>query len=167
VIAQHLPPHDRHVSQLAEILARRTELNVRWARVRDLPVSGTALVAPADRHVSVRPDGRLDLIDSAPLLYARPAVDILFESAARVHGSRTISIVLSGRMWDGARGTTAVRDVSGLTIAESDASAKQFEMPSAAIDVGRADIILPALGIAELLQRVSAAQEEGGDASED
>jgi len=133
-------PHDDLV--LAVALAA-------WWGEKALP--GHVYVAPSDRHLLLQPNGRLALCDAAPVDWWRPAVDRLFESAAASLGPRAIGVVLSGSLYDGMRGTAAIRRAGGLTIAQSEKSCDHFEMPAAAIDWGGADIVLPPAKIAEAL----------------
>jgi two-component system chemotaxis response regulator CheB len=62
---------------------------------------------------------------------------------AQVYGGRAISVVLSGFLSDGAKGTAAIRASGGLTMAQDQTSSEFFDMPSAAIDFGKAEIVLP------------------------
>ncbi len=75
--------------------------------------------------------------------YARPSVDVLFESAADAYGERTIGIVLTGANADGAAGLRAIRDVGGVAIVQDPETAEARQMPDAAIDATAADAILP------------------------
>jgi two-component system chemotaxis response regulator CheB len=138
-------------SRLVEVLRFRTGLKVSWARSGEMALPGHIYVAPPDHHLILRPNGRLALSDAAPEAWWRPSVDRLLESAAASLGPRSIGVVLSGSLYDGMRGMTAIRRVGGLTIAQSEKSCDHFDMPSAAIDWGGADIILPPAKIAEAL----------------
>lgn len=138
-------------SRLVEVLRFRTGLQISWARSGERALPGHVHVAPADRHLLLRPNGRLALCDASPRSWWRPAVDRLFESAADSFGPRAIGIVLSGTLYDGMRGMAAIRNAGGLTIAQSEKSCDHFDMPAAAIDWGGADIVLPPAKIAEAL----------------
>jgi two-component system chemotaxis response regulator CheB len=138
-------------SRLVEVLRFRTGLQVSWARWGEKALPGHVHVAPPDRHLLLRPNGRLALCAAAPILLWRPALDRLFESAAESLGPRAIGIVLSGTLYDGMRGMAAIRRAGGLAIAQSEKSCDHFDMPSAAIDWGGADIVLPPAKIAEAL----------------
>lgn len=138
-------------SRLVEVLRFRTGLAVSWARSGETPLPGNVYVAPPDRHLLLGADRRLALWDSPPRARWRPAVDMLFESAASSLGAAAIGVVLSGSLHDGMRGMAAIRRAGGLTIAQSEKSCDHFDMPSAAIDWGGADIILPPAKIAEAL----------------
>lgn len=138
-------------TRLADILQFRTRLRVKWAQWGEKALPGTVHVAPPDRHLLMQRNGRLALSDAEPFHYWRPAVDRLFESVAASCGANAIGVVLSGSLFDGMAGIAAIRDAGGLTIAQSELSSDHFDMPCAAIDQSRADIVLPPAKIAEAL----------------
>jgi len=141
VIVQHLDR--RHRSLMADILDRRTPLVVRQADEGDQLRSGTVYVAPPDYHLLVNPDGTLSLSKSELVHFVRPSADLLFESLAASYQDRTIAIVLSGTGSDGVMGVQAISKMHGTVIAQDEATSKFFGMPSAAIQTGCVDFILP------------------------
>lgn len=96
-------------------------------------------------------DGRMRLSSARRVGCWRPAVDVLFSSAARVYGAATIGVVLSGMMWDGARGIADVASAGGVTIVQDEESCPFFDMPAAALDLGRADVAMSPRDIARAL----------------
>ncbi len=80
-----------------------------------------------------------------------PSVDVFLESMAGLLGPEAIGMVLSGMLWDGARGIAAVRRAGGATMVQHPRDAAQPDMPSAAVDLGGADIQRSPAGIAEAL----------------
>jgi chemotaxis response regulator CheB len=80
-----------------------------------------------------------------------PSGDRMIQSLVPIFGVRTIAIVLSGMLPAGVEGIRAVRACGGITMAQNRASASDFEMPSAAIDFGRAEIVAPPWRMAEML----------------
>lgn len=141
VVVQHLEP--THRSMMAPILDRRTELLVTEARDGDRLVSGHAYVAPPDRHLLVNVNGSLSLTQSELVHFVRPSADLLFESLAASCKQRAIAVVLTGTGIDGSLGITAVKKMGGTVIAQDEASADFFGMPSAAIETGAVDFVLP------------------------
>lgn len=139
-------------SRLPEVLGWRTSLRAKWAQDGEPLAPGTVYVAPPDRHLLVGTGRRVALSSAERAGRWRPSVDALFHSAAEVCGARAIAVVLSGVMWDGAAGVAAVAERGGITIAQDEATCDHFDMPAAALDLGRADVVLPPRKIAQALQ---------------
>ena len=155
LVVQHLSAKRALSSQLPAILGWRTRLRVTWAEHGERLAPGTVYVAPADQHLTVAPGERIALSAAPPVGPWRPAVNTLFHSAAQVYGERAVAIVLSGMMWDGAAGIADVARAGGLTIAQDEPSSRYFDMPAAAIDVGRADLVMSPREIAETLRLIA------------
>ncbi len=108
--------------------------------------SGTCVVAPGDIHLALHWNGdghRVRLVHSPPIHHCRPAVDVLFRSAAEAAGSQAIAVLLTGMGSDGALGMQAIRRAQGRTIAEHESSCVVYGMPRAAIELGVVESILP------------------------
>lgn len=148
-IVQHLGPQYR--SFMAEILARRTDIIVKQAEEGDRLTPGTAYIAPPNRHLLVNGDGTLSLSQSELVHFLRPSADLLFESVAATYKDRAIAIVLSGTGNDGAMGVEAIKKMGGTVIVQSIRTAEFTGMPSAAIQTGNVDFILPLDEISSLL----------------
>jgi two-component system chemotaxis response regulator CheB len=127
-------------------------LRVKWAEYGELMKPGTVYVAPPDQHLVLKPGHRVGLSSADRVGWWRPAVDMLFRSAAEIHGERTIAIVLSGAMWDGAKGVAAVAYAGGITIVQDEATSDHFDMPAAALVLGRADVMMSPHRMAQVLQ---------------
>ena len=87
----------------------------------------------------------------APVNYARPAIDVLFESAARAWKNNLIGIVLTGANMDGAKGLARIKELGGLTVVQDPDEAEYPIMPKAALNQVKVDCILPLMNIGELL----------------
>jgi two-component system chemotaxis response regulator CheB len=94
VIVQHLDP--RHRSLMAEIMSKRTKLEVKQAEEGDQLQPGWIYIAPPDHHLLVNSDGRLSLSQSELVHFVRPSADLLFDSLAASYGEQAIAVVLSG-----------------------------------------------------------------------
>ncbi|MEH2206476.1 MAG: chemotaxis protein CheB [Nostoc sp.] len=140
-IVQHLAPG--HPSFMAEILSRRTNITVKQAEEGDCITPGTAYVAPPDRHLLVNGDGTLSLSQSELVHFLRPSADLLFESVAATYKDRAIAVVLTGTGSDGAMGVEAIKKMGGTVIVQDIKTAEFSGMPSAAINTGNVDFILP------------------------
>lgn len=149
LVVQHLDR--RHQSLMAEILARRTSLEVAEARDGERLRAGQVRIAPPDRHLLVNPDGSLGLSQSELVHFVRPSADLLFESAAAALGRRVVAVVLTGSGSDGAMGVTAVKKMGGTVIAQDEATSEFFGMPGAAIRAGSVDFVLPLAEIPRMI----------------
>jgi two-component system chemotaxis response regulator CheB len=154
VVVQHLYP--RHRSLMAEILGRRTALQVCQAQEGDRVERGVVHIAPPDRHLLVNGDGSLSLTQTELVHFVRPSADLLFESVAASYRERAIAVVLTGSGSDGEMGVRAVKKMGGLVIAQDRSSSEFFGMPGAAIDTGTVDMILPLNEIAGALVDLAA-----------
>lgn len=157
VVVQHVDP--RHRSLMADILGRRTRLQVKDAREGDVLRAGCAFVAPSNRHLLVNPDRTLSLTQTELVHFVRPSADLLFESTAASFRERAIAVVLSGSGQDGAMGVKAIKKMGGTVIVQ-DAAAEFSGMPQAAQATGLADFVLPLDDIAPALQKLCAATDD-------
>ncbi|MGI2904436.1 chemotaxis protein CheB [Tolypothrix sp. VBCCA 56010] len=149
VVVQHMNPN--YNSHLAEILSQHTVLRVKQAKSGDVVRPGTVYTYVPDRHIVVNSDGRLSLLNQQKMNFVRPSVDKLFMSVAVSYSLRAIAVILTGLGSDGALGMTAIKKYGGTTIAQDEATSKFFNMPKAAIDTGKVDLVLNPEAIAKSL----------------
>jgi two-component system chemotaxis response regulator CheB len=141
VIAQHRSA-DFSDGGLAELLSHRTR------RIVSDPDDKTPLepdhvyLAPADYHALVD-HGRLTLSTEGPVQYARPSIDVLFESVADAYAERAVGIVLTGANADGARGLALIKSRGGVAVVQDPATSEKRAMPDAALAATDADAVLP------------------------
>jgi two-component system chemotaxis response regulator CheB len=131
VIAQHRSPESRSTA-FRDLLSSSSRLRVREACDKDLIRPGTAYIAAPDYHLLIDP-GSVSLSTDEPVLYARPSIDVLFETAAESYRDRCVGVVLTGANDDGARGLARVVELGGAAIVQDPASAQRDEMPRAAL----------------------------------
>src|SRR5512143_1462059 len=152
LIVQHLDP--RHPSFMADILKRRTALQVKEAEEGERLKLGTVFIAPPNRHLLVNMDATIALTQTELVHFVRPSADLLFESVAAVFRDRAIAVVLSGSGSDGSMGVSAIKKMGGQVIAQDEQSAEFFGMPRAAIQTGNVDLTLPLAEIPQALIRL-------------
>jgi len=131
---------------VAERLDSLSGLRVREAGHDEPLWPGECVVAPGDRHLAIersRGGFRTRLIDSPPLHHCRPAVDVLFRSAAEAAGPHVVAALLTGMGSDGALGLQAVRAAGGITLAQDQATSVVYGMPKAAFELGVVDQVVP------------------------
>jgi two-component system chemotaxis response regulator CheB len=153
LIVVHQPPDRRSV--LAELFQSKCRIAVREAEDKEPMRAGTAYFAPPDYHLLVESDKSLSLSNDEPVLYSRPSIDVLFETAADAYGRGLVAIVLSGANQDGAAGLKAVVDAGGLGIVQKPDEAFAAAMPEAALALCPSALVLPLTGIAAYLQKAS------------
>jgi len=143
-VVQHIAPF--FSKSVAERIDAISAIDVREA-VNDQPLEpGCCLLAPGDRHLAVMRRGgvlRARLVDSPAVHHCKPAVDVLFRSAAEVTGRRTIAALLTGMGCDGAAGMRLIHEAGGTTLAEHESSCVVYGMPKAAIERGVAERVVP------------------------
>src|SRR5690606_29085991 len=92
VVVVHLPAHRESV--LASLLGARSLMSVREVEDKEPMKPGTVYIAPPDYHVLLEQDGTLSLSSEEEVLYSRPSINVLFESAAEAFGAGVIGVVL-------------------------------------------------------------------------
>jgi len=146
-------PADRE-SRLAELFAARLALPVREA-VDKAPVEGgTVYFAGAGYHLSIEHDRVFSISCEPPVHYARPAIDLLMESAADAYGDGLAGILLTGANIDGADGMQRIRQRGGLTVVQDPAGAQAPTMPEGAIRLCEPHLVLPLAAIRTLLPQL-------------
>jgi two-component system chemotaxis response regulator CheB len=149
LVVQHLDP--RHKTVIAEVLGRRSKLNVKLAENDEQVDPGTVYVAPPNRHLLVGEGGLLSLTSTELVHFVRPSADLFFESIAGSYGPRAIACVLTGSGSDGAMGVRAIKSRGGTVIVEDPETAEFKGMPQAAVGTGTADFVLPLDEISEVI----------------
>ena len=151
-VVLHLP--EGHDSKLAELFGYRLALRVREARDKEALEAGVLYFAPSGYHLSIEADRSFSLSCEERVNYARPAIDILFSSAADAYGKSLAGILLTGANYDGAAGLAGMQVAGALTVVQDPATAEVATMPEAAIRRMTPDLILPLAEINSLLHRL-------------
>lgn len=152
MIVVHLPPDKK--SLLAVLLQAKCRVAVREAEDKEPVCGGTVYIAPPDYHLLVEHGRTLSLSGDRPVLYSRPSIDVLFESAADAYGAALVGIVLTGANHDGASGLRRIAEAGGTVIVQSPESAYASAMPAAARLACPGARVLAPSQIASLLQDI-------------
>ena len=148
VIVQHRSKDSDET--LPRLLQDRCLLPVREAEDKQAVEPGRVYVAPADYHLLV--DGAsFSLSTDPPVVFSRPSIDVLFESAAEAYRERLVGVVLTGANADGAKGLLVIRRLGGYAIVQTPETAVAPTMPAASIAIASPDEIVPLDHIAERL----------------
>ena len=164
VIVLHLPP--AHPSLVPEILsracARAGHEAVDKAPLRDRSIH----VAAPNYHLLIERNRSLSLSIDEPVQYSRPAIDVLFESAADAYGPCVAGLVLSGANQDGAEGLCKISQAGGVAIVQAPATASSPMMPEAALRrVGPSAHVVALGDLGAFLARLVAPDTRGGGPS--
>jgi two-component system chemotaxis response regulator CheB len=160
VIVQHMPAG--FTRAFAERLNAYLPLQVREAAHQEPLLPGTVYIAPGGLHLRVQREAgglRAALSTSPETAIHRPAVDVLFASAAEAVGNRAVAALLTGMGQDGAAGMTALARAGAHTLAQDEATSVVYGMPRAAILAGAAREVLPLERIGGRLRELVLAEE--------
>ena len=159
LIVQHMP--ELFTRLMAERLNGRCALRVREASEGEPLSRGTVAIAKGNWHLELRGSGSasgpatLHLHQGPAENHCRPAVDVLFRSAARVFGPAVLAVVLTGMGSDGLNGARMIRQQGGSVLAQDQASSTVWGMPGAVAGAGLADRIVPLEGMAAEIVRLA------------
>jgi two-component system, chemotaxis family, protein-glutamate methylesterase/glutaminase len=144
-VVQHIPAG--FSKAFADRLDTQCVLEVREAVDGDRLLPGTALIAPGNFHMLLQWTGshhQVRIADGPPVWHQRPAVDLMFKSAADAgNASHFLAGVLTGMGRDGADGLLRLRERGAATFAQDEESSVVYGMPRAAFENGGAQAVLP------------------------
>jgi two-component system chemotaxis response regulator CheB len=171
MIVQHMP--ELFTRLFAERLNGRCPLQVREAAEGDIVKPGTVYIAKGNWHMEVLSAARAGMpptlhLTQGPLEnHCRPAVDVLFRTAAAIWGSGVLGVVLTGMGSDGMLGSRVIREQGGSILAQDAATSAVWGMPGAVTNAGLAHKVLPLQSIApEIIRLTSRAQHEARELRE-
>lgn len=153
IVVQHMHPTSDDF--LVRYLNEKCNLKVKQADEKEKIVPGVIYVAPANYHLMVEEDRTFSLSVDEPVNYARPSIDMLFETAADAYGARLVGVILTGASADGSHGLKRIKESGGLAIVQDPETAEADTMPRAAIAATEVDHVLPLEEIGPFLKRLN------------
>jgi two-component system chemotaxis response regulator CheB len=164
LVVLHVPSYGGSV--LPAILGRAGPLPARHCGDTERLRPGTILVAPPDHHLVVR-DGRALLTRGPRENGHRPAIDVLFRTAARAAGRRVIGVVMSGVLDDGTAGLSAIEARGGVAVVQDPADALYPTMPASALAHLDDAHVAAAADLGPLIAQLCAAEIPDADVGDD
>lgn len=151
-IVVHLPADKKSI--MAELFNGKCMLEVKEAEDKEDIRPGVVYFAPPDYHLLIEKDKIISLSSEEPVLFSRPSIDVLFETAADAYGEGLLGIILTGANEDGANGLRIISEEGGTAIVQDPQHAFAPYMPQAAIKACPKAKIMQLREIAEYLQEV-------------
>jgi len=151
IVVQHISPLSENY--IAIYLNRLSKVTVKEAEEKERTQKGTVYIAPPNYHLLAERDKTLSLAVCERVSYARPSIDVLFETAAEAWGPWLTGVILTGANHDGAAGMEAIQKHGGNTIVQDPATAEVDAMPLATLSKIKPTKILPLDKIGDWLAR--------------
>jgi two-component system, chemotaxis family, protein-glutamate methylesterase/glutaminase len=141
IIAQHMP--DRFIESFATRLNETTGFKVKVAAEGEILMPNTAYFAPGTSNIRLIRDietkrAMVTFVDDVYPDYDKPSINCLFESVAKVFGSKAIAVIMTGMGKDGAEGMLRIKEKGGFTVGQDEATSVVYGMPKIAFDIGAA-----------------------------
>jgi two-component system, chemotaxis family, protein-glutamate methylesterase/glutaminase len=158
VIVQHMP--EKFTAAFAERLNKLSKIEVREAKDKDRILPGLALIAPGNKHMSLRRSGAqyfVEVSDGPLVSRHRPSVDVLFRSVAKNASSNSVGIIMTGMGDDGSNGLKEMHDQGAVTFAQNEESCVVFGMPKEAIKKNAVDKIVSLEEIPAIIMKYKSA----------
>lgn len=140
IVVTHITPDSD--DSLAVLLDMLCAIRVKEADEMEAMTSGTVYLAPANYHLLVERGDTLAFSIDSPVNFARPSIDVLFESAAEVYGPALIGVIMTGAGNDGGNGLLKIKNSGGVTIVQNPADAEMDAMPRTALQLLKADHVV-------------------------
>jgi len=154
LMVQHMP--EMFTGSFAKRLDSLCAINVKEAEHGERILPGHAYLAPGHSHLLLAKRGThwyCELSKSEPVNRHRPAVDVLFDSVARLVGPAAVGALLTGMGKDGAQGMLAMRKAGSWTVAQNEETCVVYGMPREAVNVGGAVDVAPLDDVASRICR--------------
>lgn len=152
VVAHISPEADNGLALLLDDLCR---IKVKEADELEKASAATVYIAPPNYHLQLERNSCLSLTIDPPVNYARPSVDVLFETAADALGPALIGVVMTGAGSDGSRGLKRIKKSGGVVVVQDPENAVAESMPRSAMIAVKPDHVVPLEQLGALLRKLS------------
>lgn len=158
LIVQHMPAG--FTKSLAQRLDSVSHFKVKEAEDGDIIERGNAYVAPGNFHMEINSQNEryaIHLSQEPQVNGHRPAVDVLFNSAAKAKATK-VGVIMTGMGSDGAQGMKTLKEAGVVTIGESAETSVVYGMPKSAYKLGVVDYEVPLYKISDQIVRALSAR---------
>lgn len=156
VIVQHIGARSDNL--WIQLINDKRKLDIKEADEKEKIENGRIYVAPPNYHLLIERNKTFSFTIDERVNFARPSIDVLFESAAEAYKNKLIGIVLTGASTDGTNGMKRIKEHGGLAIVQDPATAESAYMPASVIAAITVDHILSLEGIVDLLVKTTASK---------
>jgi two-component system chemotaxis response regulator CheB len=160
LVVLHIPPHTP--SQLDQVLQSCVTMPVSAPKDKERLEPGHVYVASADQHLILEADV-IRLTRGPKECRVRPAIDVLFRSAAVAYGPRVIGVVLSGMLDDGTAGLWAIKHRGGIALVQDPSEAMHPPMPESAIEHVSVDLVGSCSALARAIEELTSKEPGSGE----
>jgi two-component system chemotaxis response regulator CheB len=157
IIVQHISSQSENL--WIRLLNDKSNLYIKEADEKESIEHGKVYIAPPNYHLLIERNKTFSLTVDERVNFARPSIDVLFESAAEAYKNKLIGVILTGSNNDGTNGLKRIKEYGGLTIVQDPATAESNYMPASAIAAMQMDYILTLENIIKLLIKIDAQKE--------
>lgn len=149
LITLHVAPHSIFIEEAFR--GADSTIQIKEVADKEVLLPGKVYFAPADYHVLLERQGHVSLSSEEAVCFARPSIDVMFESAAFAFKQNVLGILLTGANEDGAKGLKTIQDFGGLTYVQDPREARSPFMPQSALALFTPTQVLVLESIGELL----------------
>ena len=153
IIVQHNNPLSENL--WIKLLNDKSNLEIKEADEKESIEPGKVYIAPPNYHLLIEKNKTFTLTVDERINFARPSIDVLFESAADAYRNKLIGIVLTGSNNDGTDGIKRIQEYGGLVVIQDPKTAESAYMPASAMAAVQPDYVLPLESIADLLLKIT------------
>jgi two-component system chemotaxis response regulator CheB len=157
IIVQHISSQSENL--WIRLLNDKSNLHIKEADEKESIEYGKVYIAPPNYHLLIERNKTFSLTIDERVNFARPSIDVLFESAAEAYKNKLIGVILTGSNNDGTNGLKRIKEYGGLTIVQDPTTAESNYMPASAIAAMQMDYILTLENIIKLLIKIDSQKE--------